>query len=54
MVAPAVASEAEQGRPTQAAAGRIRELTAEAARFLAWLRARGIPLGAGTQQDLDA
>lgn len=44
---------AEQGRPTQAASHRIRELTAEAARFLAWLRSRDIPLAACGQADLD-
>lgn len=44
---------AEQGKPTQAAAQRARELTAEAARFLAWLRARDTPLDACTQQDVD-
>ena len=36
---------ADQGKPTQAAAQRARELIAEAARFLAWLRARGTRKG---------
>lgn len=44
---------AEQGKHTQAASHRGRELIAEAARFLAWLRARNTPLDACSQQDLD-
>ena len=44
---------AEQGRPTQFAAHRVREQTAEAARFLAWLREQHRPLAQATQGDLD-
>jgi hypothetical protein len=44
---------AEQGHPTQFAAHRVRDQTAEAARFLAWLRERRRPLAQATQGDLD-
>lgn len=44
---------AEQGQPTQFAAHRVREQTAEAARFLAWLREQHRPLAQDTQGDLD-
>lgn len=44
----------DRGKPTQAAAHRARELIAEAARFLAWLRTHGKQLDACTQRDLDA
>jgi hypothetical protein len=44
---------AEQGQPTQFAAHRVRELTAEAARFLAWLRERHTSPAQTTQADLD-
>lgn len=44
---------AEQGQPTQFAAHRVREQTAEAARFLGWLREQHRPLTLATQGDLD-
>jgi len=44
---------AEQGQPTQFAAHRVREQTAEAARFLGWLREQNRPLALATQGDLD-
>lgn len=44
---------AEQGQPTQAAAHRVRDVTVEAARFLAWLRDRDTRLAEATQSDLD-
>ena len=44
---------ADQGKPTQYAAHRVREQTAEAARFLGWLRENHRPLALATQGDLD-
>ena len=44
---------AEHGQPTEFAAHRVREQTAEAARFLASLRERRRPLAQATQGDLD-
>lgn len=41
------------GQPTGAAAHRVRDQTAEAARFLAWLRIRDIAMSEVSQHDLD-
>ena len=48
-----VRAKAERGEPTHAASCRVRELTAEAARFLAWLRDRDTSLAACTEAELD-
>lgn len=44
---------ADQGQPTEFAAQRVREQTAEAARFLAWLRKQGRTFTQASQSDLD-
>lgn len=44
---------AEHGHPTEFAAHRVREQTADAARFLAWLREHDKTLSSATQADLD-
>ena len=44
---------AEQGHPTRYAAYRVRDLTAEAAWFLAWLREHNTALPQATQLDLE-
>lgn len=44
---------ADQRRSNPGAAYRVHDMTAEAARFLDWLRARDTPLNACTQADLD-
>lgn len=46
-------AKAERGEPTHAASHRVREITAETGRFLAWLRDRDTALVACTQADLD-
>ena len=51
---PRLRRSAEQGKPTQYAAHRVREQAAEAARFLAWLREHSTPLARATQADVDA